>query len=67
MYFDLLNSIVLPDYQKIGNFCEKKLYRDFYSSIQWMAPQIKNFELINFEFFDKNNNNMIEIEIIDIF
>ena len=33
MYFDLLKSIVSSDYEKIGELCEKNLYREFTSSI----------------------------------
>lgn len=67
MYFELLKSIVTSDFNKIGKLCEKNLYREFFSSIQWISPQVKKLELINQENFDQDDKDFIKIEVIDFF
>ena len=36
MYVDLLHSIAKNDSKKIGELCEKRLYREFQSGIEWL-------------------------------
>jgi hypothetical protein len=40
-YIELLQAVAKTDRKKIGELCEKNLYKEFDAALTWIGPQVK--------------------------
>jgi DNA polymerase III gamma/tau subunit len=47
IYVELLQAVANADRRKIGELCEKNLYKEFDAALTWIGPQVKSIEVQN--------------------